>query len=53
MGILMALMKEFWTLCQKCKNGLPISRDTVRTKALEVATSLNIPWQDFKGSKGL
>jgi hypothetical protein len=35
---------------EKRKNGLPITRETKRTKALEIATSLKIPRQDFKAS---
>jgi hypothetical protein len=37
---------------EKCKNGLPITRVTIRMKALEIATSLKIPRQDFKASNG-
>jgi hypothetical protein len=35
---------------EKRKNGLPITRETIRMKALEIATSQKIPWQDFKAS---
>jgi hypothetical protein len=34
------------------KNGLPFTRETIRMKALEIATSLKILWQDFKASNG-
>jgi hypothetical protein len=27
---------------EKCKNGLPVTRETIRMKALEIATSLKI-----------
>jgi hypothetical protein len=37
---------------EKRKNGLPITRETIRMKALEIATSLKIPRQDFKASNG-
>jgi hypothetical protein len=37
---------------EKRKNGLPITRETIRLKALENATSLKIPHQDFKDSNG-
>jgi transposase-like protein len=37
---------------EKCKNGLPITRETIRVKALEIATFLKIPLQDFKSSNG-
>jgi hypothetical protein len=35
---------------EKRKNGLPITRETIRMKALEIATFLKIPQQDFKAS---
>jgi hypothetical protein len=38
---------------EKRKNGLPVTRETIRMKALEIATSLKIPRQDFKASKWL
>jgi hypothetical protein len=37
---------------EKCKNGLPVNRETIRMKAPEIATSLKIPRQDFKASNG-
>jgi hypothetical protein len=37
---------------EKRKNGLPVTRETIRMKALEIATSLKIPRQDFKASNG-
>jgi hypothetical protein len=37
---------------EKCKNGLPVARETIRMKALEIATSLKILRQDFKASNG-
>jgi transposase-like protein len=37
---------------EKHKNGLPITRETIRIKALEITTSLKIPRQDFKASNG-
>jgi hypothetical protein len=37
---------------EKYKNGLPVTRETIRMKALEIATSLKIPQQDFKASNG-
>jgi hypothetical protein len=37
---------------EKHKNGLPVIGKTIRMKALETATSLKIPWQDFKASNG-
>jgi hypothetical protein len=37
---------------EKCKNDLPVTRETIRMKALEVATSLKIPRQDFEASNG-
>jgi hypothetical protein len=37
---------------EKRKNGLPVTRETIRIKALEIATSLKIPWQDLKASNG-
>jgi transposase-like protein len=37
---------------EKRKNCLPITRETIRMKALEIATSLKIPQQDFKASNG-
>jgi hypothetical protein len=33
------------------KQGLPITTDTVETKALEVAKSLKTQWPDFRASK--
>jgi hypothetical protein len=39
-------------MLQKCKNGLPVTRETKRIKALEIATSLKIPLKDFKASDG-
>jgi transposase-like protein len=36
---------------EKRKNGPPVTRETIRMKALEIATSLKIPRQDFKASK--
>jgi hypothetical protein len=35
---------------EKHKNGLPVTRETIQMKALEIATSLKIPRQDFKAS---
>jgi transposase-like protein len=35
---------------QSIKNGLPVTRETIRMKALEIATSLKIPRQDFKAA---
>jgi transposase-like protein len=32
---------------EKRKNGLPVTRETIRMKALEIAKSLKIPQQDF------
>jgi hypothetical protein len=37
---------------EKRKNGLPVTRETIRMKALEIVTSLKIPQQDFKASNG-
>jgi hypothetical protein len=37
---------------EKRKNCLPITREIIRTKAMEIATSLTIQWQDFKASNG-
>jgi hypothetical protein len=37
---------------EKHKSGLPVTRGTIRIKALEIATSLKIPQQDFKASNG-
>jgi transposase-like protein len=37
---------------EKRKNGLPVTRETIRMKALEIATSLKIQRQDFKASNG-
>jgi hypothetical protein len=37
---------------EKRKNGLPITRETIRMKALEIAISLKIPRQHFKASNG-
>jgi hypothetical protein len=37
---------------EKRKNGLPVTRETVRMKTLEIATSLKIPRQDLKPSNG-
>jgi hypothetical protein len=37
---------------EKRKNGLPVTRETIRMKTLEIATSLKIPRQDFKASNG-
>jgi hypothetical protein len=37
---------------EKCKNGCLITRETIQLKALEIAASLKIPWQDFKASNG-
>jgi hypothetical protein len=37
---------------EKHKNGLLVTRETIRMKALEIATSLKIPRQDFKASNG-
>jgi hypothetical protein len=35
---------------EKHKNGLPVTRETIRMKALEIATSLKIPRKNFKAS---
>jgi hypothetical protein len=40
------------SLLEKDKNGLPVIRETMQMNTLEVATSLNIPRQDFKTSSG-
>jgi hypothetical protein len=37
---------------EKRKSGLPVTREIIRMKALEIVTSLKIPWQDFKASNG-
>jgi hypothetical protein len=37
---------------KKRKNVLPVTRETIRMKSLEIATSLKIPQQDFKASNG-
>jgi hypothetical protein len=37
---------------EKHKNGLPVTRETIQMKALEIAASLKIPRQDFKASNG-
>jgi hypothetical protein len=37
---------------EKCKNGLPVTREAIRMKALEIARFLKIPRQDFKASNG-
>jgi hypothetical protein len=37
---------------EKRKNGFPVTGETIRMKALEIATSLKIPRQDFKASNG-
>jgi transposase-like protein len=37
---------------EKRKNGLPVTRETIGMKSLEIATSLKIPRQDFKASNG-
>jgi len=34
------------------KNGQPVTSDTIRNKAKEVAKVLNIPNQEFKASRG-
>jgi hypothetical protein len=39
-------------LLEKCKNGLPVTIETIRMKAFEIVTSLKIPRQDFKASNG-
>jgi transposase-like protein len=46
-----AVTRKFWSLLEKRKNGLPVTRETILMKALEIATSLKIPWQNFKANK--
>jgi hypothetical protein len=48
----MPLTRKFWNLLEKCNNGLPVTRETIQMKALEITTSLKIPRQDFKASNG-
>jgi hypothetical protein len=44
--------KVLESVLEKRKNGLPVTRETIRMKALEIATHLKIPRQDFKASNG-
>mgnify|MGYP002716815918 CR=1 FL=1 len=37
---------------ERRKNGQPVTSDTIRNKAKEVAAVLNIPRQEFKASRG-
>jgi hypothetical protein len=37
---------------EKRRNGLPVTRETIGMKALEIATSLKTPRQDFKAING-
>jgi transposase-like protein len=44
--------KVLESVLEKRKNGLPVTREIIRMKALEIAASLKIPRQDFKASNG-
>jgi len=48
-----SLLIKFWMfLLEKCELCLPVSRATVKFKALEVAMSLKILLQDIKAAVG-